>query len=315
MEKKWKKTVIQGIICVGLVVLIWTGYFVVRGKINKDKKERAIQELRVKQDYNLLSQVETVSSEKGKVMISGWALRRNSKNQEIYLMLQSEDKEEKILLYTDCKERADVDDIMNHEYDYGETGFTAKIQEKELKKDRSYEILLVLEYEENGKSKIQKKVTTNRYIYNGELYRYQPEDFVKPEISQAEIKEVIDNGKLYDCDAEKGGWIYEYQGMMYWILDGKQFEGLKAPSVPCDIYPVHGEDVPTERMELYQMRGYDYYEIYLNDTHQVQERDKTYYVISLELPKYPISYMKTGSYGNGGTGWLYKAEFQMDITK
>lgn len=315
MEKKWKKTVLQGVICIGLVVLIWGGYFIVKGKIDADREEKELKELQVKVDYKLLSQVETINSESGKVTISGWALRKYSKNKNIYLLLRTEDKGEQILIRTDCTERTDVDDIMNHEFDFGKTGFTAKIREKELEKDKSYEILLVLEYEEEKSTKVQKKITTNQYIYNGKLYRYRPEEFVKPKISQAEINEVIDNGKLYACDAEKGGWIYEYQGMMYCILDGKQFEGLKAPSVPCAIYPVHGEDVPTERMELYQEKGFDYYEIYLNDTHRIQEGDTVYYVVSLELPKYPISYMKTGSYGNGGVSWLYKAEFQMDIIK
>lgn len=315
MENKWKKTVIQAVICVGLLCMIWGGYFIAKGKIDVDRKEKELKELQVKVDYKLLSQVETINSENGKVTISGWALRKDSQNKNIYLLLRTEDKGKQILIRTDCMERTDVDDMMNHEFDYGKTGFTAKIREKELEKDKSYEILLVLEYEEKGSTKGQKKITTSRYLYNGELYRYRPEEFVKPEISQVEIKEVINNGKLCACDVEKGGWIYEYQGMMYCILDGNQFEGLKAPSVPCAIYPVHGADVPTERMELYQKKGYDYYEIYLNDTHRIQERDKVYYVVSLELPEYPAAYMRIGSYGNGGVSWLYKAEFQMDITK
>jgi len=316
MEKKWKKTVIQAAICVGLLCLIWGGYFIVKGKIDAGREEKELKELQVEIDYELLGQVETVNSENGKVTISGWALRKNSRNKNIYLLLRSGDEGEEILIRTGCTERADVDDIMNHEYDFGKTGFTAKIQEKELEKDKSYEILLALEYEEEGSARVQRKITTNRYLYNGELYRYRPEEFVKPEISQTEIKEVIDNGKLYACDVEKGGWIYVHQGVMYWILDEKQFEGLETTvCIPLRIFTPEEEKIPTERKEEFEKKGYDYFELFVKKKYRVSGDKGMYYVVTMGLPEYLISYIRTGSYGNDGVGWLYKAEFQMDITK
>lgn len=313
MEQK-KTTIWHALICVVLVCLIWGGYFVARGKIDKDLKEDEVRGLKVELDRDVLSQIEQVSVKDGALLIEGWALRRDSKNQSTYIVLKSSETEEDIVIQANCTERTDVDSIVEDGYDFGKTGFSAKLKDEELRSDVSYEILIVLEYEGEDNQVQQKKITTNRYIYSGELYRYRPEEFVKPEIEETEIREVIDNGSLYGYDMEKGGWTYECKGTMYWILDGKQFEGLNStPSVPVLIYPLHGEQIPEDRTEQYMERGYDYYEIYLNDSHRFVNGEKTYYVVSLELPEYLFAYVRAGSYGNGGTDWIYKEEFQMDL--
>lgn len=313
MEKKRKLW--QAAVCAVLVCLIWGGYFLVRGSIDKKNEENRVRELKVELDRTVLSQIEQGNVKDGELIISGWALCLNSENKSAYIILKSDENEEDIVIQANCSERADVSSIIENDYDFGEIGFTAKLKENKLKNDISYEILIVLEYKGEDNQVQLKKITTNRYLYNGELYRYRPEEFVKPEIEEESVKEVIDKGVLYGYDIEQGGWIYEYNATMYWILDEKQVEGVKAPSVPCDIYPVHREQIPADRVEQYTERGYDYYEIYLKGSHRFAGKEKTYYVVSLELPEYPIAYMKTGCYGNGGTGWIYKEEFQMDFIK
>ncbi len=315
MEQK-KTTIWHALICVVLVCLIWGGYFVVRSKMEEVKEERSIRELEIELDYDMLSQIEQVSANDGELIIEGWALRINSKNRNTYIVLKSNEKGEDFVIQTNCTERADIDSIVEDGYDFGKTGFSAKLKESELRSDVSYEILIVLDYEGEENQVQQKKITTNRYLYDGELYRYRPEEFVKPEIEEESIKEVIDKGVLYGYDIEKGGWIYGYQGMLYWILDAKQFQDVKTSAcIPVRIFTTQGDRIPVEREEEYKKKGYDYFEIFLKEKYEVDSGKMKYYVVSMELPEYLITYVRTGSYGNDGVGWLYKEEFQMDFIK
>ena len=86
--EKTKRTVLQILTCVGLLCVIWGGYFVSVNMINRFREEAKARELGVVVDYSILSEVEEVTKKDGKFLFSGWAMRLNSENVEIQLVLQ-----------------------------------------------------------------------------------------------------------------------------------------------------------------------------------------------------------------------------------
>lgn len=315
--EKWKKKILQGAICAGLLCLIWGGYFFSVKLIRQNNRVKVIKEQAVTIDYNVLSSIEEVDIQKDKVYFSGWAFWRGVDNIGINMVLQPTDGKESVVLEVDLSAREDINNKFNLEC--GNCGFKAEINKNKLEKDRCYEVLLSLSYEEkkDGSKEITeviKKIAANRFFYNGEMYRYNPKEFDTPKISDEHIQNIVKQGQLYVYDAENKVWVYQFGNNLFCIANAENVVPLEeVPSVPMLFYTFSDDLVPEDRKDRYLEKGYDNYEIYLDEEHCFEGIDSQYYVVSFELPEYPVTYVRMGTFGNRGEGWISYNEFQMDI--
>lgn len=309
-----KRTIKQVLICIGLLCVIWGVYFFsVRG-IKRTNEENSIRKQAVEVDYKVLFGVERVKTEKGNISLSGWALRLNSVNSAIYLVLQPTDDSEAEVFLAECTESKEIGEYFAPKWDFGECGFTVDLNEERLKEGICYEVLIVLDYEEKtevGESvtKTRKKITTSQYLYNGELYRYNPEDFEEPKISDAEIIHVLENGVLRAYDLKEQIWIYQYEKQLYFIVNSN-YSLDKSSSIRIPVMPqTSREDLLPEERRQY---GFDHLGAYHLDENYIREGVTPYQIVVVNIPtEYPLIYITTGLYDNLYQTWTKRFDIRM----
>lgn len=301
---------VQFVICVGLLCVIWGGYFPVLNQINRKNAEEKIQSCVLTSDYRIATCVESVKLEDGELLLTGWGLRVNSKNSIIDVVLKSTDEGAEEVLLTESIIREDVNKYFDPKWEFGESGFKARISEKKLGKNKCYEILLVLAYNGNESKEERKKVETNRYIYNNELYCYNPTEFVEPQVKNFDVTKAIKNGKLCVYDLKKQIWVYEYDGELFWIIKSSNIQGLSArPEIPMFVYTTQREMILDDKGEA------DYFGYYFNeeDLNAVDESD--FLIHKMRIPDdHPVISIQTGIYNNVGDnlGWQWVDYFSLN---
>ncbi|MBQ4323939.1 MAG: hypothetical protein IJC19_08360, partial [Clostridia bacterium] len=141
-------------------------------EIRNIRENEIIQKMNISADASVLSGVDELENKNGILELSGWALRLNSKTMNIRLILEDvSDKSNAILLTTQTKVN-NISEYFAPEWNFGNCGFTASIKENKLQEEVCYEIVFLLDYEEElegaSESKIQascKKVSTKKYLF------------------------------------------------------------------------------------------------------------------------------------------------------
>lgn len=311
--KKVKRNLIHVMICVGLLCLIWGGYALIMQPINKLNEDRELIEQSKTVDYKILKTISDVQTEGKKITLSGWALRLNSSNKDIQIVLKQSGGSEAEVMETKCVEDEQVGAYFQPGWDFGKSGFVANIDKKDLKKNVCYEVFVVLSYEEesetdeNSNKEFRKKLSMNRYLYNENLYDYNPLLFEKPEIQDDELLRVIDNGSVLQYSSEYKFWIYQYEGMLYYFLDSA-FGSMKENNIGIPVIPYTSrkELLPEDKPEN------DYLGFFFEDEKFGADRVGKYQVVSVSLPtNYPIVYMTTGLYDNTAKRWV--KDFYIDV--
>lgn len=308
--EKTKRTVLQILTCVGLLCVIWGGYFVSVNMINRFREEAKARELGVVVDYSILSEVEEVTKKDGKFLFSGWAMRLNSENVEIQLVLQPTNGLDAEVLFAKSFERREKGSYFVPNWNFGLCGYSANIKEDELKEDVCYEVFIVLTYiEKDGtlRGEYKKKVTTNQFFYDGMLYQYNPQNFTMPEITDDELMTVIDKGSIRLYSEEQHLWVYQYDWKMYFILDS-HFGSMRENNIGIPVMPF------TSREELLPMgmSGNDHLGFLFEDQIYQREGIGNYQIAVVELPKaYPITYISTGLFDATEKKWI--ENFYIDI--
>ena len=299
---KSKSVLMQVLICIGLLCLIWGGYYVSVQQVRVSNERKAIFELEVSLEYDLVSEVEEVVSDGEWLTISGWAMHLNSMNNAINVVLQPMGTMKEKLLETESIDRKEMADYFVPNWDKGMCGFVSKIKEEELDNEVCYEILLSVEYEtldeeESGSSKsTRKKIATNQYLYNNGVYRYNPIEFRPPSSYDVEIQKVIERGNVRLYSKEMNIWIYQYDTELYFISeagDGTE-NGIEI------VYPIMAF---TSRPELLPDSEISYE--HLGFYEEKEEYDDKYRVGVITLPtQYPITYINTGVYDFTDEKWI-----------
>lgn len=305
--------------CVSMVV-ITALYLPTIFIIKQSKEKELIEKQSVVTDYNIMLDIESVQTKAGKMLFEGWVLRLDSKNISSYLILQEANKTTAKVLYAKLEDRTDIKRHFGENYSL--CGYNASILTSKLSEGVCYEIQMVLTYEqrqsseENSSVKTEsKKIATNYYLLNGELYNYNPLEFSKPKVEATEINMAIEKGTLHLYSHEQRLWVYEYDGKLFYILDPNMLPSLdRRPSIPIMMYTARRDLVPEELLDQYLEKGYIYQEKYLSESDYVNAKDP-YYLVVVDLPtEYPISYILSGIYSNKEIkGWIYKRAFQMKI--
>lgn len=279
-------------------------------------KEKALDNKIVNQkvtfDPRILAEIETVSEEKGKLIFSGWALRLDSQKTGVNLVLEEVANEDVLVVDSELTSRPDITAYFDDESKLGEFGFVAKVKARKIKDESCYKIFLSCTYMDNAEE-VRTKINLNRYLYNGELYSYNPLSFETPNLTDAELNEVFVQGNVCAYNREKGVWIYEYAGMMYWIFDEKHVPALeRRPAIPWSLYTNRGDLVPKDELVQSSRGTYVHYGIYLKESDLVEGNNASYYVIKREIPtEYPVTWIQTGSWSNPDD-WVYCVQFQLN---
>lgn len=310
-EKAWKQVLF---FCVSMVVIsglyLWTNTYL----INLRQQEK-LKNLKVTTDYDVLYQFFDVEQNGKGISISGCVARRNSKTQGITLMLHPTDGSEEFFATATMENQTDALASSYKEAGYELFSFTAE-WEKSYEEDTCYEVLLALQYESEQKTEdntewIEKeeKLSTGKYFYNGELYSYNPLDYVAPEVKNAEFMEAVEKGNILAYSMEKECWIYEYNKELYCIFNFSLFGTMEQrPEIPVFIQTFQEDKLPEHRKEY----GRDYFGYYLTEMDYELYQNENYFLYRTELPtEYAITYLSTGVYQNRGekTGWIWNAEF------
>ena len=259
-------------------------------------------------DYDVLTKIEdVVEVEKEEVCLSGWIIRFNSTNKKIYALLKVVDSNDEVLVLADTNVRNDIPSVFSEGEDFGECGFYVQIPEEKIKQDVCYEIEFVLEYyenEENEKKKETyiKKINSGKYLYNGEIYTYNPTTFEKPNIEDEQLRIVIEDGDLKKYDKEEKLWIYQYEGELYFILDST-FGSMAETGIGIPVMPkTCQEELLPEHRKQY---GFDHIGFYYENMEYQREGVLPYQVVKVSLPtEYVITYISTGLFIDREDKWL-----------
>lgn len=196
-----------------------------------------------------------------------------------------------------------------------EIGFTSEIDKNDIEPNECYEIQFWIEDKECVENSVTldlyRKITTNEYFYNGELYSYNPNTFKRPDISDQEIIKVMDEGSLRAYDAENEIWIYQYERKLYYIMN-MQGISMKEADVCVPVMPSTSREemLPEDRRQY----GFDHWGTFIEDMKYSREGILPYQVVVVDIEaSYPITYITTGLYDNFLQMW--KKSFLITLEK
>ena len=207
MEKK--RTILQTIICVGLVCLIWGGYF-----LTKHFGTDRILDIK-EDDFSWVYQVDSVDTKNGDLVLRGFAFELDKDATEGAFEIVLQDIESGKIYFPKMRymERTDVNEYFLCEYDYLQTGFEAVIKAKKLDlNEKNYEVLLRLVDE-------RQTYQTGTYISKGVLMYTNPQEYEPLDVKGTDLERIVDEGILRVYRPDYGMYVYQYEGELYWIAD------------------------------------------------------------------------------------------------
>lgn len=134
--------------------------------------------------------------------------------------------------------------------------------------------------------------------------RYAPEaGFAAPELTAP----FVTHGTLRVYRPDVHCWVYQYEGALYWIVDGDfDFEEDGSTYIQYQLYTTQPDRLPARRIK----KGWNWDNIGgAFESYELDGDFGTYRVMKRELPTaYPITSITTGYYKNGK--WLWSAHFR-----
>lgn len=273
----------------------WIENSVVRDKVLKKS---------VSENNNVLVGVTETKEDEKKLIISGWAVHLDAELQGIKVILLPLNGEarEGLVLNATLNQSATLQEYMEYlaVKNTKGSGFTAEIGRDKLAQDVCYEIQVYVNYEQEEEQTI--KNSSKKYLYNGQIYPYNPREFSIPVFLDEQMAEVVENGYLLGYTMEHGAWVYQYEGCLYWILD--KCVGANSDEelyMFYHIYTPHTELLPENRKTYgFDNKDFDF----KVDEMEIQEG---YRVAMKKLDmQYPVTYIATGQYAEGKNLWVMR---------
>ena len=305
MNKSKRGQVIFFVISMVVIVLV---YSMAISWVKDKRNEKLLLSHEVVTDNDILTSVDDIQKTDKLMTISGWGIRLNSRNISMKVMLKATDGSHAIMLPTEMVSRKEVGEYFVPGWNFGQCGFLSNVKRKELKENVCYEMFLIMYYDEMSitgdsiESTNSKKISLNQYLYNEEIYCYNIESFERPEITDVEVMQIMDNGILRAYDMEKKIWVYQQDTYLYIISDlGK--ESLKESRLGCPVLPYTSivESLPEERIPI----GYDHIGSFYEEEVYRREGVLPYQIVKIPLPSdYPITRIDTGIYDGNKQEWV-----------
>lgn len=296
MEKNKKKTVLHAVICIGLLCVIWSGYFILRNSYDRRTT--------VKDDnFSWVYQVESLEQTEDDLILEGFAfqLEKNMNGSEFEILLQELKTEKTMFMEMQYDRREDVNDYFSCGYDYGNSGFSAKISlNKANIQKNDYEILL--------RAKDEKVAyRTGIYISDGDMMYAEPTSYIPLDVEGTSIKNVVDEGVLRVYRPDYGVYVYQYNGYFYWIMEPQyEFETVRDEYIELQFTTSQIEKLPEERLR--NQWYYDNVRFKFLDKEIIDEELGEYRVAKEKIPtEYAITKAWTGK---ADEEWIWMQEFR-----
>ncbi len=295
-----KRTVWHWVICVGLVCLIWGGYFLSKYGI-ENTKHRQITIF--EDDFSWVYQIDEIEDNGKEVVLKGFAFELNvdAIKSAMEIVLQDIESGKNYFLEMEYESRTDVNEYFLCEHNYLQSGFLATIKSKKLDlQENDYEVLLRVLGEETT-------YRTGTYISEGKIMYTNPMEYEPLDVKGTDLEHIVENGVLRVYRPDYGMYVYQYEGSLYWIAESDyDFNEDRETYVQWHLETTQKDKLPEERLEnqwYFDNLGFEFkeYELQLLDTEK-------YRVAVQSLPnKYAISQMNTGKYIEE---WIWKQDFR-----
>ena len=297
--KNGKKTILHAVICVGLVCLMWGGYVFVSKYARISSEKNHIRRTNTSQDQKILCDFDIARSKDKDIVISGWVLRIDSSIQNVSVVLRELQSHEEIVLDTVLEERGDEEEEISL---HGGKYFKAEIKEKKINANDCYEVMVYGVYhDKKSAEKKEIKIKVNWFVYENELFMYNPLIVSSPQVNDSVFQTAIEQGTLVAYSTEENAWIYKYAGKLYYVLDatllGSEEEKVE---IPLYVYPVDSENQEMQYVPYFLTKE-DY------------ENQEDFLLLSLDCDfDFLIKEYVTGVYYNKGehVGYRWKTVFR-----
>lgn len=320
-EKKGKKGIVQKLhenvrlqfcFCILSVLVLVAAYLPLKTLIKTERTTDKILKRAVTEDNNVLSDITEVKESDKKLILSGWVIRLNTEKQEVNVVLSPVDAEteQDIILRTKQSDNPEVLDYLNYlkQEQTAGSGFSAEVKQEKLVEDVCYEVLLYVTAGQG--TKYIAKVSSQKYLYNGEVFPYNPLEFYAPEFADEQMKQVVEEGYLLGYTMEHGAWVYQYEGSLYWILDKNV--GRNAEE---DLYMFFHLNTSTPELLPNHVKenGFDNQDFIFNRYEINDFENSEYRVASRKIEKeYSITYISLGHYYEGKNLWTIKVRMKFE---
>lgn len=304
-ESKWKQ-VLFFMVSMGVLAGI---FLPVNSYLRVVREKDIVENLNVSTDFDIWFGLDEVKVREEGLNFSGWHLRKNSKISRVRLILNAIDGSDAKIYFAENVRRKEAEEYFEADWEVGSSGFSVEVPAEEIELDKTYEVQLVLYYDKEfvmeDEVEIEEaynKINTGWYLYNGELYRYDPVVFYEPRVKDEELQKVIEEGILRAYDLEYQLWIYQYENKIYYIAK-PELSSLEEAQIgfPVMLWTNKPELLPEHRIQ----HGFDHLGFYYEDESYQRDGILPYYVRVVSLSdKYPTTYLITGLYNSVEEKWL-----------
>lgn len=291
MNKDVRGAIVRMVICVGLLCVIWCGYFIVK-KYGVDRVLEIYDS-----DFSWVYQVDSTEIQGNKCLLNGFAFQLNEDAQkEAYeIVLRDLDTDERCFLEMKYCERSDVNNYFHCEFDYTNSGFLASIDAEKVK-GKKYEVLLRVK----GKKKAYRIET---YLSDGKLMYVNPYEYQPLEVQGTDLEEIVNQGIIRVYRPDYGMYVYQYDGALYWIAEPEYGFVDGNTQVEYHLDTTQIERLPAIRLEnewYWDSIGFSFSEYEMTESNFGRYR-----VARKELPKeYSIQKIWTGNHINNCWIWI-----------
>ena len=295
--EKVKRSTVHVVICVGLLCLIWGGYF-----LTKYYGTDRILEVEA-DDFSWVYQVDSVEIDNGDFVLRGFAfeLDRDATEGAYEIVLQDIESGKRYFPKMEYMERMDVNEYFLCEYDYLQTGFEAMIKAKKLDLDtKDYEVLL-------RRADERQTYQTGTYISKGELMYANPQEFEPLNVEGTGLEKIVEEGILRVYRPDYGMYVYQYEGELYWIAeDDYKYDKDGDTYIQCQLDTTQVDKLPEHRLK--NQWNWDNIGFLFTSNELVELSSSDYRVASEALPtEYAIEKIWTGNYVDF---WIWRQNFR-----
>lgn len=308
-ESKMRQVIFFVVIMVALIAI----YLPCMKLVQTVRTNALLRSERTNEDVKTATHVEKVD-EKGKLLeIFGWAIRVDSTVLNGRVILQPVDGSEAKVLKTSQKKRSEIGNKIEANWNVGMNGFVAEIDRDKLKENVCYEVLYAFDYEignveENKQTST--KVSTKQYVYNGQLYYFNPQEYMKPDILDGTIQPILEKGRVCGFDIDKEIWVYQYQDNLYVIVGNDLYMEWEGNiEIPYHLWTTHNDKLPENRVQ----NGFDNRDFrFVNN--EISISSEKYHVAIASIPQeYPIMNIRIGIFDSKNSEWVWRVDFLPEI--